>query len=109
MKRDGGTDTYNNYSSIAVDHDGSILALVGIFLEDDATEMVGETTSSHIQQGELLVEACLKRSLAKLHELGIETVEVDGHVSDPHWLPALVKAGISGRWFRLAQIPPENT
>lgn len=109
LKRDGGTDTYNYYSSIAVDQGGSVLALVGIFLEDAATEMVGETTSRHIRQGELLVEACLKRSLAKLHEMGIETVEADGHISDPHWLPALVKAGISGRWFRLAQIPPENT
>ena len=47
----------------------------------------------------------IRRSLDVLAERGIEAVEFDGHVSDPHLLPVWTRLEPSGRWFHLVEVP----
>lgn len=98
------TEAYNDYSSIAVSADGEVLAVIAVF-PDEKPELCGETTAPAPPQGELILEACLRRSLEQLGKAGHSTVEADGHISDPHFFPAWLKTGASGRWFRLVEIP----
>lgn len=97
-------EAYNDYSSIAVDAAGQVRAVIAVF-PGDQPELCGETTTPAPDQGELLLEACLRRSLEKLGEAGHSTVEADGHISDPHLFPAWAKTGAGGRWYRLVEIP----
>lgn len=99
-------EAYNDYSSIAVDAAGQVRAVIAVF-PGDQPELCGETTTPAPDQGELLLEACLRRSLEKLGEAGHSTVEADSHISDPHLFPAWAKTGASGRWYRLVEIPAE--
>lgn len=66
--------------------------------------LCGETTVRDTAGGERLVESCLRRTLDVLAQRGVETVEMDGHVSDPHWFPAWIRLDPTGRWFRLVEI-----
>lgn len=100
------TEAYNDYSSVAVDVGGQVCAVIAVF-PGDQPELCGETTTPAPHQGELLLEACLRRSLEKLADAGHSTVEADGHISDPHLFPAWAKTGASGRWYRLVEIPAE--
>jgi len=43
--------------------------------------------------------------MSVLAHRGLATADFDGHVSDPHFLPALSRLQPSGRWFRLVEIP----
>lgn len=99
-------EAYNDYSSVAVDAGGQVRAVIAVF-PGDYPELCGETTTPALYQGELLLEACLRRSLEKLTDAGHTTVEADGHISDPHLFPAWAKTGANGRWYRLVEIPAE--
>ena len=101
-------EAYNDYSSIAVDAAGQVHAVIAVF-PGDQPELCGETTTPAPDQGELLLEACLRRSLEKLGEAGHSTVEADGHISDPHLFPAWAKTGAGGRWYRLVEIPAASS
>lgn len=92
-------------SSLAVDGAGGILALSLAFLDSDPALIVAETTSRAPQDGELLVEGCVRRTLERLADRGHARVDFDGHVSDPHFLPTLARLQPVGRWFRLVEIP----
>lgn len=100
------TEAYNDYSSVAVDAGGQVCAVIAVF-PGNQPELCGETTTPAPYQGELLLEACLRRSLEKLANAGHTTVEADGHISDPHLFPAWAKTGAGGRWYRLVEIPAE--
>lgn len=100
-----GKDSHNEYSSVALGENGEILALVAVFEDDGTFEIIGETTRRSVEHGEYLVEACLRRSLALLHQRGTKVVVADGHITDPHWFLAWIKTNPEGRWFRLANIP----
>lgn len=101
-------EAYNDYSSIAVDAAGQVRAVIAVF-PGDQPELCGETTTPAPDQGELLLEACLQRSLEKLGEAGHSTVEADGHISDPHLFPAWAKTGAGGCWYRLVEIPAASS
>ena len=98
------TEAYNDYSSVAVAKDGGVLAVIAVF-PGSTPELCGELTEPIHPQGELLLEACLRRSLHKLAAAGHSTVEADGHISDPHLFPAWLKTETAGRWYRLVKIP----
>lgn len=97
-------EAYNDYSSIAVDAGGQVCAVIAVF-PGEQPELCGETTTPTPYQGELLLEACLRRSLEQLEKAGHRAVEADGHISDPHLFPAWAKTGAGGRWYRLVEIP----
>lgn len=97
-------EAYNDYSSVAVAKGVGILAVIAVF-PGSTPELCGELTEPSHPQGELLLEACLRRSLEKLTDAGHSTVEADGHISDPHLFPAWLKTETAGRWYRLVEIP----
>lgn len=92
-------------SALAVDDSGRILALALTYLDSDPALIVAETTSREQSDGEHLVEGCIRRAMTILAQRGQTMVDFDGHVSDPHFLPALSHLQPSGRWFRLVEIP----
>lgn len=97
-------EAYNDYSSVAVAKDRGVLAVIAVF-PGSTPELCVELTEPSHSQGELLLEACLRRSLHKLAAAGHSTVEADGHISDPHLFPAWLKTETAGRWYRLVEIP----
>ncbi|WP_307480264.1 GNAT family N-acetyltransferase [Microbacterium trichothecenolyticum] len=92
-------------SAAAVDDQGRISAVALTYRDSDPPLIVAETTRRHQAAGERLVEGCIRRALAILAHRGVTTVDFDGHVSDPHFLPALARLQPTGRWFRLVEIP----
>lgn len=92
-------------SAVAVDASGSILALALAFVDTDPALILAETTTRHQPGGEHLVEGCIRRAMTSLAHRGLTLVDFDGHVSDPHFLPALSRLRPTGRWFRLVEIP----
>lgn len=92
-------------SAVAVDASGGILALALTFVDTDPPLIVAETTTRDQPGGEHLVEGCIRRAMAILAHRGLILVDFDGHVSDPHFLPALSRLRPTGRWFRLVEIP----
>ncbi|WJS92467.1 GNAT family N-acetyltransferase [Microbacterium testaceum] len=92
-------------SAVAVDDSGGILALALTFVDTDPALIVAETTTRDQPGGEHLVEGCIRRAMASLAHRGLTLVDFDGHVSDPHFLPALSRLAPTGRWFRLVEIP----
>ena len=91
-------------TSVALDGGGSVLALCVAFVDGEVPVLCGETALRTTPNGERLVESCLRRTLDVLAGRGVTTVEMDGHVSDPHWLPAWIRLEPTGRWFRLVEI-----
>ncbi|WP_270354315.1 GNAT family N-acetyltransferase [Microbacterium testaceum] len=92
-------------SAVAVDDRGVLLALALAYLDSEPPLIVAETTARDVPDGERLVEGCIRRSMDVLARRGLSTVDFDGHVSDPHFLPVLARLQPSGRWFRLVAIP----
>ncbi|WP_295780458.1 GNAT family N-acetyltransferase [uncultured Microbacterium sp.] len=92
-------------SAVAVDDRGGLLALALTYLDSEPPLIVSETTARDVPEGERLVEGCIRRAMDVLARRGLSTVDFDGHVSDPHFLPALARLEPSGRWFRLVEIP----
>ncbi|KTR94342.1 hypothetical protein NS220_09360 [Microbacterium testaceum] len=92
-------------SAAAVDDQGRISALALTYRDTDPPLIVAETTRRDQADGEHLVEGCIRRAMAILAHRGLTTVDFDGHVSDPHFLPALSRLQPTGRWFRLVEIP----
>lgn len=92
-------------SAATVDDQGRISALALVYRDTDPPLIVAETTTRHQAEGEHLVEGCIRRAMAILAHRGLTTVDFDGHVSDPHFLPALSRLQPSGRWFRVVEIP----
>ncbi|WP_420111108.1 GNAT family N-acetyltransferase [Pseudactinotalea sp.] len=95
-------------TSIALDGGGSVVALCVAFTDGDVPVLCGETTQRDTLNGEQLVASCLRRTLDVLAERGVNAVEMDGHVSDPHWLPAWIQLEPTGGWFRLVEIDPKE-
>lgn len=91
-------------SSIAV-VSGQIAATCLVYHDTEPPILTAETTRRDTPDGERLVEGCIRRSLDVLAERGIEAVEFDGHVSDPHLLPVWTRLEPSGRWFHLVEVP----
>lgn len=94
-------------SSVTLDEHGGVTAVCVVFA-DEAPVLCGETVRREQLGGERLVESCLRRSLDVLAGRGADAVELDGHVSDPHWFPAWIRLDPSGRWFRLVEIEPSR-
>jgi len=92
-------------SAVAVDASDGILALALTFADTDPALIVAETSTRDQPGGEHLVEGCIRRAMAILAHRGLTRVDFDGHVSDPHFLPALSRLRPTGRWFRLVEIP----
>ncbi|WP_150956699.1 GNAT family N-acetyltransferase [Microbacterium testaceum] len=92
-------------SAVAVDASGRIQALAMTYRDTDPALIVAETVARDEPEGEHLVEGCIRRAMAILAHRGLSVVDFDGHVSDPHFLPALSRLRPSGRWFRLVEIP----
>lgn len=94
-------------TSVELDGGGSVVALCVAFTGGDVPVLCGETTERDTLNGERLVESCLRRTLDVLAERGVSAVEMDGHVSDPHWLSAWIRLQPTGTWFRLVEIDPK--
>ena len=92
-------------SALAVDESGRIRALALTFRDTDPALIVAETIARNEPEGEHLVEGCIRRAMTILAHRGLTMVDFDGHVSDPHFLPALSRLRPAGRWFRLVEIP----
>lgn len=96
-------------TSVALDGAGSVLAVCVAFVDGGVPVLCGETVAREVPGGERLVESCLRRTLDVLAERGVRAVEMDGHVTDPHWLPAWIRLEPTGSWFRLVEIIPEES
>jgi hypothetical protein len=69
---------------------GRLSALVTAFPGPDRTvESVAETVAADEPDGRRLLAATLAHAFAACAERGIEIVELDGHVTDPHLYPLL--------------------
>lgn len=91
-------------TSLIVDEHGEPLAMTLVWNETPPV-ITGETMREDVPGGERLIEACLNRSLAVLHERGIDTAEMDGHVTDPHLAPVWSRLGAEGTDFIILEIP----
>lgn len=94
-------------TSVVLDGGGSVTALCVAFSDGETPVLCGETVAREMPDGERLVESCLRRTLDVLGGRGVTAVEMDGHVSDPHWLPAWIRLAPTGAWFRLVEMDPE--
>ncbi|WP_156253334.1 GNAT family N-acetyltransferase [Pseudactinotalea terrae] len=93
-------------TSVTLDGAGSVSAMCVAFTDDKTPVLCGETTVRDAPDGERLVESCLRRSLDVMAGRGVGAIQMDGHVSDPHWLPAWIRLAPTGPWFRLLEIDP---
>lgn len=92
-------------SAVALDPRGAVAALALTYIDDDRPLLVTETVTRDQPGGERMVEGCIHRCLSILAERGVAEVDFDGHVSDPHFLPALTRLEPTGRWFRIVEFP----
>ncbi|WP_417563340.1 GNAT family N-acetyltransferase [Microbacterium sp.] len=99
-------DLDHEASALALDVDGRVAALAAVYRDSDPPVVCAETTGPDQVDGERLVEGCLRFALDVLAVRGVERVEFDGHVSDPHLLPNWAKLAPAGRWFLLVEVPP---
>jgi len=92
-------------SSVALAGDGTVRALAAVYCDVDPLVVCAETTRAQVRGGERLVEGCLRFALDALAARGVDEVELDGHVTDPHLLPNWARLAPSGPWFLLVEIP----
>ncbi|MGO3648057.1 GNAT family N-acetyltransferase [Agrococcus casei] len=92
----------------ALDEAGQIAASAMVYAEDERPLIVTETTSREQQLGEAAVAACVHEALSRLAARGVDEIDFDGHVSDPHFMPALARLSPTGRWFRLFELVPDE-
>jgi GNAT superfamily N-acetyltransferase len=93
-------------SSVALDPGGRILALALAYPDDPRTVITAETCAPDTDDGERLVEGCVRATLDHLAGHGVSDVEFDGHISDPHFLPVWARLSPTGRWFRIVELDP---
>jgi len=103
LSEDLADEVDSDASSVAVVA-GEIRALVLVY-RDSTPVLTAETTAAHTADGERLVEGAVRRSLEVLAGRGVRTVEFDGHISDPHFLPVWARLAPQGRWFRIVEVP----
>ncbi len=96
-------------SSVVIDESGQVLALALVFPDEEEPVLIAETTRRDTPNGQGLVAACLKRSLELLAEAGIEEVQFDGHVSDPHFYPVWMSLSPRGEKFIIAEVIEPQT
>ena len=95
-------------TSVALDPQGRPLALTVVYVDCDPPVITAETVAADTPDGERLLEGCLRRSFDVLASRGLSSVELDGHVSDPHLLPVWVRLEPTGQWFHLVEIPVDE-
>ncbi|MDO4916973.1 MAG: GNAT family N-acetyltransferase [Rothia sp. (in: high G+C Gram-positive bacteria)] len=108
IQRDALADLDYEATSVHYDSSGAIDAFIAVYQMDGSPILLGETTSRSAQDGERIIEACLRRSLDVLSERGVLEVGMDGHISDPHWFPNWIKLSPYGEWFQLLEIPASD-
>lgn len=91
-------------ASVALSSDGRIRALANAYTDRDDAEATVESVDPRDPLAERLVEGCVRRTLDVLAERGVDTVDFDGHVTDPHFMPVLARLNPRGRWFRLVEL-----
>lgn len=92
-------------TSVALDAEGVILAMAMAYTDSTVPVITSEAVTSRCDDGERLVEGCIRRTLDVFAQRGVKDVQFDGHVSDPHFMPVLARLEPTGRWFRLVEIP----
>ncbi|WP_206448040.1 GNAT family N-acetyltransferase [Agrococcus sp. KRD186] len=92
-------------TSVALDADGRILAMAMGYQDSSPPVVTAETVRIDQEGGERLVEACIRRTLDVYAERGVDEVEFDGHVTDPHFMPIWARLQPAGEWFRLVEVP----
>jgi GNAT superfamily N-acetyltransferase len=93
-------------SAVALDADGRVTAIAAVYRDSERPLLCAETTCPDEPGGERLVEGCVRFALDVLAARGVQRVDFDGHVSDPHFLPNWAKLAPTGRWFLLVEVPP---
>ena len=88
---------------------GQVVANCMVYRDSDRPIVTAETVSPHTPDGERFVEGCVRRALDVLAARGVTDVEFDGHVSDPHFLPAWTRLHPTGRWFHLMEVPAASS
>lgn len=92
-------------TSVALDAQGRILGMAMGYQDSDPPVVTAETVQMGQVGGERLVEACIRRTLDVYAGRGVDEVEFDGHVTDPHLMPVWARLRPDGRWFRLVEVP----
>ena len=108
LQRDALEDIDKEATSIVYSSSGSIEGFVATYIVDGKPLLMGETASRNTPHGEQIIQSCLRRTLDILACRGIEEVQMDGHISDPHWLPNWIRLAPYGEWFTLVTIPPST-
>lgn len=93
-------------TSVAIDHSGRIRATAMAYRDVVRPIVTAETVERNDQDGERLVEGCVRATLDKFAQRGVTEVAFDGHVSDPHFLPVWARLQPTGRWFRIVEMTP---
>ena len=93
-------------TSVAIDGEGRIRALAMAYTDTDPPLVTAEATEPDNDEGERLVEGCVRATLDVFAARGVDTVQFDGHVSDPHFLPVWARLTPTGTWFRIVEIFP---
>lgn len=106
--RDALADLDYEATSVHCDSSGAIDAFIAVYQMNGSPILLGETATRSTQDGERIIEACLRRSLDVLSERGVLEVGMDGHISDPHWFPNWIKLSPYGEWFQLLEIPASD-
>ncbi|WEG08874.1 GNAT family N-acetyltransferase [Microbacterium horticulturae] len=92
-------------SALALDDLGHVRAIAAVYLDSEPPAVCAETTRPDEAEGERLVEGCLHHALAVLADRGVTSVDLDGHVTDPHLMPNWARLAPAGEWFLLVEIP----
>ncbi|MDN6794348.1 MAG: hypothetical protein L0L69_04700 [Propionibacterium sp.] len=102
------TEVDQGATSVALDPQRRPLALTVVSVDCDPPVITAETVAPDIPDGERLLGGCPRRSFDVLASRGLSSVELDGHVSDPHLLPVWVRLEPTGQWFHLVEIPVDE-
>lgn len=102
------SDLDREAASVALGPDGHIRALANAYTDREGAEVTVESVDPRDPLAERLVEGCVRRTLDVCAERGVESVQFDGHVTDPHFMPVLARLNPTGRWFRLVELVIES-
>lgn len=91
------------HSRFVHEGDGRISAGAFVFKSGSGWEICAETRTRHQHRGEQALASCIADALRSLASAGVQSVDFDGYVSDPHFLPVLSRLRPTGRWFRIVE------
>ena len=91
--------------SVLVEREGRPAAMGFVFPEGEGWVVVGEAVDPDAPHAAEDVLTCLQALVGRLGEDGVRELLVDGHVTDPHWYPALQQVPhVTGEGLELLEL-----